>query len=369
MNKHFKYRWARPDYWGHEKQFVLDALDSSWISGGPYVDRLEDGFNRLMNCKSLAVSNATNALHLAYIGIDLRPGDEIIVPGFGFLAAANVAVNLGIVPVFSDVDPETWCMRARDIEKCITSKTKAIVLVHNYGNICDVESICKLANKHSLIVIEDAAEALFSKYHGRYAGTIGEIGIFSFQATKTITAGEGGLITTNNDALHQKMSLYRSHGMLRKKHYWHEVPGLNFRLTNIQAAIACAQFDKRNEIITERKRVDSYYRSRLFNFKGVSLQKIAEHIDPLIWATAVQLNLDLYSQGRDAVMEQMASYGIETRPGFYCPDEFSYFNIDSSINECKKLSSQIISLPSYPTLKNEELQEICDRLVSLVSIK
>lgn len=368
MSNQFKYPWARPDYWGDEKKYLLDAFDSTWISGGTYVERLEDGFNRIMNSKSLAVSNATNAIHLAYIGIGLKPGDEVIVPGFGFLAAANVAVNLGIIPIFSDVSPQTWCMTAENIEKCITNKSKAIVVVHNYGNICDMESICKLADKYNLIVIEDAAEALFSKYRGQYAGTLGEIGIFSFQATKTITSGEGGLLITKNHALHQKMALYRSHGLLRKKHYWHEVPGLNFRLTNIQAAIAYAQFEKRAEIILERKRVDLCYRERLKKFEGVRMQVITDNADPLIWATAVYLNSNYYKQGRDVVIEQMASYGIETRPGFYCPDEFAFLKAVQSIEECKKISHNTISLPSYPTLTNEEIQEICDQLVVFSSV-
>jgi len=197
--------WAKPNYWGNEIQYVNQALESTWISGGPFLDKFERSFSDIFDKKhALAVSNGTTAIHLAYLALGLKPGDEVIVPGFGFQAAANIALQMKLHPVFAEVDPQTWCLAAKDAEKKITSKTKAIVPVHTYGNVCDMDAILKIVKQNQLTVIEDCAESLFSKYQGKYSGTFGEISTFSFQATKTIITGEGGLVLTNDDELKEK---------------------------------------------------------------------------------------------------------------------------------------------------------------------
>ena len=248
--------WAKPKLWGNEQKYISDALESTWISGGPYVERFERIFAQYSSTPfALATSNGTTALHLAYLALGLGPGDEIIVPGFAFMAAANMALNIGAQPVFADVDADTWCVTAESIEKCITAKTKVIVPIHTYGNVCDMDSILEMGKIFGLPVIEDTAEAFSSRYKGKLAGTMGDLGTYSFQATKTITTGEGGMVTTQNQELNNNMILHRSHGMLRKTFYWHEVPGQNFRLTNLQAAMGVAQFENLDKIIAERKRV------------------------------------------------------------------------------------------------------------------
>jgi perosamine synthetase len=267
-----KIPWAKPDYWGDEIKYVNDALESTWISGGPYVDALEAGFRKALGMKHvLAVSNGTTALHLAYLGLDIKPQDEIIVPGFGFLAAANIAALMGARPVFAEVDQDTWCMDAKDMERKMTDRTKAIVPVHTYGNVCDMESIMKIADERNVPVLEDCAESLFSRYRGKTSGLFGKVNTFSFQATKTITTGEGGLVVTNDDDMAEKMMLFRSHGMNRQKViYWHEVPGHNFRLTNLQAALGVAQLEKVEKIIEARKRVYETYHKLLNGIAGIT---------------------------------------------------------------------------------------------------
>src|SRR5688572_20131403 len=189
--------WAKPNFWGGEEANLLEALRSSWVSGGPFLDRLERELAEVLGTQhAIAVANGTAALHLAYLALGVAPGDEIVIPGFGFLGAANVALLMGARPVFADIDPATWCVTAATIEPCLNERTKAIVPVHTYGFVCDMAPIIELAAAHGVAVVEDAAEAMFSSYRGRAAGTIGEIGTFSFQATKTITTGEGGLVAT-----------------------------------------------------------------------------------------------------------------------------------------------------------------------------
>lgn len=351
--------WASPHFWGNEQRYVVDALQSSWISGGQYVDRLEADFAQFCHIPyAITASNGTTALHMAYLALNIGKGDEVIVPGFGFMAAANVALHVGATPVFSEVNSDSWCMTADDIEKCITPRTKAIVPIHTYGNVCDMNPIMALAEKHGLIVIEDAAEAIGSKYIGRMAGSIAPVSIYSFQATKTITTGEGGAVVTDNLELYDRMKLFRNHGMSTRR-YWHEVAGHNFRLTNMQAALGCAQLEQINKIIFERNRVYQAYKELLKNMEGIALQIFSEQVDPVVWAIAVKLDLTAFPQGRDAVIDQLKRLGIETRPGFYSADTMPHLYGEIQLPICNHLSRQILSLPSSPTLTNEEIEYVC----------
>jgi len=184
--------WAAPAYWGNEERYVGDALRSTWISGGPFVERLEREVRALLGeavRETLATSNGTTALQLPCIALGIGPGDEVVVPGFAFMAAANVALQLRARPVFCEVDPRTWCARAEDVERVLSPRTKAIVAVHTYGNVCDMDPLVELARRRGIALIEDAAESFASRYRGRFAGAIAPIGTFSFHATKTITTG------------------------------------------------------------------------------------------------------------------------------------------------------------------------------------
>jgi perosamine synthetase len=299
---------------------------------------------------------------MAFLALGLKAGDEIIVPGFGFFAAANIAALMGAKPVFCEVDPATWCMRAVDVERCITPKTKIIVPIHTYGNVCEMDEIMRLADKHAIAVVEDAAESFASRYDGKLSGTYGTMGSFSFQATKTITTGEGGLVVTDRQDLCDVMALYRSHGLMRKRHYWHELTGHNFRLTNMQAALGCAQFEKLEDIVRERSRVHMQYKEHLGSFDGVTMQVFQPKVDAVLWAMAVKLAPGSYPQGRDAVLHQMLTADVETRPGFYTAFDMKHLHRSERLSVCEQLSAQIISLPTFPTLTNEQIKYICKEL-------
>jgi len=356
--------WAKPDFWGNEERYVIDALKSTWISGGPFVDKLERDFAVHQGAAhALTASNGTTAIHMAYLGIGLQAGDEVIVPGFGFQAAANVAIHMNLKPVFAEVDPQTWCLTAEAMERCISGRTKAVVPVHTYGNVCDMDSINAVAALHGIHVIEDAAEAFCSRYKGHFAGTMSLVGTYSFQATKTITTGEGGMVVTQRKDLFERMGLYRSHGMLKRR-YWHELPGHNFRLTNMQAALGCAQFEHLERIIAERRRVHSQYVSNLTDFSAFALQLYKPEVDAVLWAIAVKLDPKAYPQGRDQVMDQMKSQGIETRPGFYAASQLPLYGC-KPLPQCEEVSSQVISLPTFPSLTNEQIARITSTLKQL----
>lgn len=357
--------WAEPTLWGREEEYAVDALRSTWISGGPYVDRLEADFARYAEARHvLAVANGTAALHLAYLGAGIGAGDEIIVPGFAFMAAANMARMVGATPVFADIDPGTWCITADTVEPLITRRTRAIVPVHTYGNVCAMEALLALGEKHGLLVIEDAAESIGSRLQGRMSGTIAPMGVYSFHATKTITTGEGGAVTTNDDALAQRMRLYRSHGMARTR-YLHEVAGHNFRLTNLQAAIGCAQLEQIDRIVEARERLWTIYRDRLLVMPGTTMQLVEPKVDPVMWAVGVRLSPEVFPQGRDVTMDQMTALGIETRPGFYPASAMPHLYGPQQLSVSEAIAESIIVLPFSPSLTGESIHRICDALGSL----
>lgn len=353
--------WGKPWLSGKEKEYVISALEANWISGGDFVDKLELFFTNEMDKCAVSTTNGTTALHMAFLALGVEPGDEIVVPGFCFLAAANVAMNMGAKVIFADVSADTWCLNGESIRKVLSPRTKVVVPVHTYGNVCNMTEIMDLSKEHGFYVVEDAAEALFSKWDGRYAGTYGHIGTYSFQATKTITTGEGGMVVTDNRELYEKMKLIRNHGM-NERRYYHEVAGLNFRLTNLQAAVGVAQLENYEEGIRIRKNIDKYYRKECSPY-SVKLQKIEPATDFVMWAFALRLlNVD-----RDTVIRKMSEMGIETRPGFYSPNRMLHLYKKSNIPVSEQLSENVISLPSYPSLSQEELHKITNSLRNILS--
>jgi len=357
--------WEQPDFWGLEEQYLLEALHSTWISGGPFVERLERELATFSGSPfTLAASNGTTAIHLVYLGMGLQPGDEIVIPGFCYLAAANIALQMGIKPIFAEVDPEMFCVTAEAIEAVLTARTRLIVVVHTYGNVCDMDDIMSLAENRGVPVLEDAAESFASKYKGRQSGAIAQVGTYSFQATKTITTGEGGMVLTGDEGLARKMALYRSHGVLGR-HFWHELPGHNFRLTNLQAALGCAQLERLDSIIRERKRVHQTYKTALKNGGGVRLQPFRPEVDPVLWAFAVELDPAAFPQGRNSVIEQLAAAGIETRNGFYAASQLPIYPGCPSLPVCERLANNVISLPTFPSLTDQQINYICEQLVGL----
>ncbi|TDJ04146.1 MAG: DegT/DnrJ/EryC1/StrS family aminotransferase [Deltaproteobacteria bacterium] len=352
-----KIPWYKPKFWGKEREYLLDAFDSTWISHGDYVDRLELNFSRALQSPfGVSTSNGTTALQLALLALEIGPGDEVIVPGFSFAGPVNMILAVGAKPVFCDVEKDTFLIDLQKITELLTPKTKCIMVVHTYGNVCEMDAINKLAKDHNLFVIEDAAEAIFSKYKGEYAGTLSDIGSFSFQATKTITTGEGGMVLTKDEGLKEKMKLIANHGMGETK-YWHVGQAFNFRLTNLQAALGVAQLEHQEKNISLRKELYSTYLKKL---AGSSLQVFKPSVEPALWAMAINLDKDV---NRDLVMRNLMAKGIETRPGFSSFFQMKRYNCPL-LPVAEKLTRSIILLPFFLDLKEEEITFICKELVS-----
>ena len=354
--------WATPNFWGKEKKYINSSLNSNWISGGEYLEKFENQIKLFLNAKYVhAVSNGTTALHAALLSLNIKKNDEIILPGFGYMAAANLTIQFGAIPKFSDVNPDTWCQSATTIENCITKKTKAIVVIHNYGNMCDMKPIIELGNYYKIPVIEDSAESFGSKYNNKASGTIGDIGTFSFHATKLITTGEGGAIICKSRQMSDQIKLIRSHGV-NKKRYWHEIPGHNFRITNFQAAMGYGQMENIDYIIQKKIKLNKLYKYLLDKIDGISLQQITPNSSPLIWAIGIKIEKKAFSKTRDGIMKELLVNKIETRRAFYSSEELSHIYKINSVPQSLKLSQNIITLPSSPVLTSKQIGFICNVL-------
>ena len=359
--------WAKPDFYGYEEKYLKQALKSTWISDGSFIRKLEKNFSSYLKTKeSIAVSNGTAAIHLVYMALELKKGDEIIIPGYGYMAAGNLAIQMGLKPVFADVNLDTFCTTAEHIKKKITKKTKLIVITHTYGNVCEIRPIIDLSKKKGIPVLEDTAESFGSKYNNKQSGTFADFSTYSFQATKTITTGEGGMIVTKkNKKFIKKIRSLRSHGVLETR-YLHVYPGHNFRLTNLQAAIGCAQLKKFNKIKKERERIYSLYKSLFKDLKGVKIQKFNNNISPVVWTFALVID-DKIFPSRDKLIKILHQKGIETRNGFYSPCRMRLYDKykTSHLKNSNYLSRKIICLPFFTSLKNNQIKIIYQQVKKL----
>ena len=356
---------AIPDLSGNEEKYVSNAIKSTWISStGAYIDQFEEEFaNKCDTNYSLSVCNGTVALHLALLALDVRSGDEVLIPSLTYIATANAVRYVGAEPVFVDVDPNTWCVDPKLLEENITRRTKGIIAVHMYGHPADMDAINHIAAVHGLWVVEDAAEAHFAKYKGRPVGGLGQIGTFSFYGNKIITCGEGGAITLNDKQLAVRARTLRGQGMDPQRQYYFPVTGYNFRLTNIVCAILCAQMERVEEIIAQRMEIFKTYRELLKNIPGIGFQPIAEWAEPAPWLFCITVDQDKYGRSRDELMELLAEKGIDTRPFFIPLHTLPPFREESSrrneeLPVTYKLSASGINLPTYSDLRNDNISEI-----------
>jgi perosamine synthetase len=359
-----------PSLGGNELKYVSDCVTSNWISSqGEYVDRFQKAFCDFLGVKyALTTSNGTTALHLAMTALGIGPGDEVIVPDLTFGASANTVVHCGATPVFVDVDKNTWTMDPEAIEEKITERTRAIMPVHLYGHPCNMDPIMEIAKRHNLFVVEDTAEALGAEYHGRKTGSIGNVGCFSFFANKVITTGEGGMITTNDPALFEKMNILRDHGMSKEKRYWHIYPGFNYRMTNLQAAIGLAQMERITDFLDYRQKVVKRYNEQLGKIDGITLPPSAEWAKNIYWMYSIVVDEQKAGLNRDELAAKLLERGIETRPFFYPMHIQPYYATgeQDSYPVTTWLSDHGLSLPTSNGIQLDDVDRVCDAIAQIV---
>ena len=363
-----------PSLTGNERKYICDVIESTWIGGtGPYLERIEKEWADICGAREcVMVSNGTTALHLALLGLGVGPGDEVIVPALTYVATANAVRYTGAEPVFVDIDPNTWCMDPTKIEAAITRRTKGLMPVHLHGHPADIDLINKVAGLYNFWVLCDAAQAHMATYKGRQVGSLADIETFSFHVGKIFTCGEGGAITLDDSKLAKWLRMVRGHGMDPERRFFHPMTAFNYRLTNMQAAILCAQIERRSYIIQRRREVFDRYTKNLQGTPGVHFQPIAEWAVPCPWAFSITIDEKNFGCSRDHVMEKLSKKGIESRP-FYFPlhklppyRELSLRRGDSCL-ESERLSQVGLFLPSSTDISYNDLDFISETIKGIAN--
>lgn len=350
-----------------ELDYVIDCIKTNWISSkGKYIDEFERRFSQYCGAKyGIATSNGTTALHLALASLGIKSGDEVIIPTFTMIATANSVTYTGAKPVLVDSEPETWNMDPNKIEEKITSRTKAIMVMHTYGHPCNVDPISEIAEQHDLYVIEDAAEAHGAEYKGRRAGSLSDAGCFSFYANKIITTGEGGMVVTNDEKIAEMARLLRDQAF-EKKRFLHRYVGFNYRITNLQAAIGVGQMDLIDESVDTRRRNAQLYNSLLKDVDGVTLPPEAPWAKNVYWMYTVLIE-DSFGMSRDELMGFLREKGIDTRSAFYpihAQPVYEKLYTGERYPIADELSNKGINLPSGNTLTKDQIKYITETIAS-----
>ena len=344
---------------GNEVAYVTDCIQSGWVSSlGKYILEFERLFAQYCGVKhGIAVSNGTTALHLALATLGIGMGDEVIVPTLTFIATANAVHYTGAKPIFADSEEQTWNIDPVDVARCITPRTKAIIPVHIYGHPVNMGPILNLAAQHNLLVIEDAAEAHGACYQNKRVGSLGKMGVFSFYGNKIITTGEGGMITTDDDALAERARFLRDHAMSPNKRYWHTEIGFNYRMTNIQAAMGVAQMEKIEEYVERKRQIANLYNQALQGIAGVSLPPEAAWATSVYWMYSILVDAP-YPLCRDELMKTLRAHNIDSRPFFYPVHTQPPYHTSDSLPVAERLSRRGINLPSAVTLTDVDIARI-----------
>ncbi|MDL2238320.1 DegT/DnrJ/EryC1/StrS family aminotransferase [Christensenellaceae bacterium OttesenSCG-928-K19] len=364
MKKHISV--AMPNFLGNEKKYVQDCMDTVWISSvGKYIAEFEAAFSSKFGAEyAVSCSNGTVAIHLALLALGIGPGDEVLVPSFTYIASANAVRYCGATPVFCDCLADTWGIDVEDARKKVGPRTKAIMPVHLYGNPCDMKAVMAFASEYDLKVVEDAAECHGAEFDGKKAGTIGDIGTFSFFGNKIITTGEGGMVVTNNKSLDDKVRLLKGQGMDPERRYWFTEVGYNYRMTNIQAAIGLAQLEDMERHIEARQNIAKRYDALFSGRKSVQKQQQTRGAESVCWMYSLLLT-DNAKITRDALMEKLDEDGIETRPLFYPMHSMPpYYNEKAGCPVSEDIAARGLNIPTHELLSSEDVAYIAGTILN-----
>lgn len=349
---------AGPSISQKEIKYVLDAVKNGWnFNYRDYLDKFEKAFAKYLGVKyAWTTSSGTGALHAAVLALDIKKGDEVLIPEITFVASANVVEYVGAKPVFVDVERDTWTIDPKDLEKKITKKTKAIMPVHIYGNVANMDAVNKIAKKYGLKVLEDACPAIGAEYKGKKAGNLSDIAAFSFQGAKVLVTGEGGMVVTNDDNLYDKAMYWGNHAKDKHKGFWHTDVGYMYRMANMLGALGLAQLERNDSFITKKRKIFSWYQKRLNDIEGLSLNHEAEGTKSIYWMSSIVLDRD-FGITRDELMIKLKKAKIDTRPIFYPLSMFPMWKEQNTPN-AHHLGLNGINLPSGVNLTEEQVDYV-----------
>jgi len=353
---------AKPVIDEEEKSKVLEVLESGILAHGKVVEEFESKFARFSGVQhAIATNSGTSALHTALAALGISPGDEVITTTFSFIASATCILMQGATPVFCDVDAETYNITVDAIKKNITSKTKAIIPVHLYGQTCDMGPILDLAHDHDLFVVEDACQAHGALYNNKPVGSLGQMGAFSFYPTKNMTTGEGGIVTTNNEALAKKAGMFRNHG--QSSRYMHEMLGYNYRMTNLSAAIGLAQLEKINTANKKRRANAQLYNKGFEDIVGIHTPAEADYAHHVYHQYTVEIEQE-FPLSRDQVIEQLKTKGIGFGVYYHTPLHqqplFTSLCKGKSFPVAEKKAKQVLSLPVHSAISKQDITTVLE---------
>ena len=358
---------------GNEKKYLIECINSGWISAeGPFVYQLQEKFAARVGRKhGIAVTNGTSAIDSAVVALGIGPGDEVIMPTFTIISCISQIVRLGAKPILIDSDPLSWNMDVRQIESKITSRTKAIMVVHTYGLPVDMEIVLDLCKRYNLKLIEDAAELIGQNYRGKLCGSFGDISTVSFYSNKHITTGEGGMILTDDDALAENCRELRNLCFKPNKRFVHDRLGWNLRMTNLQAALGVAQLERLDQFLIKKRWIGSRYNELLSNLQDVQLPLIkTDYAENIYWVYGLVLN-DTMEFEAEEIMKQLLKQGIDSRP-FFSPmhQQPVLKKLEMFMGEkypvAERLYNRGFYIPSGLALTEKQIERVASSLKSII---
>jgi perosamine synthetase len=360
---------AGPSITDKEVEYIAEAARTGWHQDYlKYIKLFEQEFGAHCNRKfALATSSGTGALHLAYAALGVGPGDEVIVPNITWIASIDPALHMGAVPVFADIEPDTWCIDPADIERRITPRTKVILVVHLYGHMADMDPILAIAEKNGLKVLEDAAQAVGAHYHGAPAGSFGDFSAVSFTGTKTMVTGEGGMLLTDSAELHERAARLNDHCQDPDKRFWNEGLGYKYKMSNIEAACGLAQLERLDELVAKKRQIFTWYQDRLGGRGDLQLNCERSQTLNAYWMTTVVVDA---SRGieKQELMDRLGEYGIQTRPFFYPLSDLPPLKADADTPVAHDIAPRAINLPSAHDLTEDDVDYVCSALLAVLGV-
>jgi len=366
-----------------EIDYVNDAITNGWYdNANEYINKFEKTFSEYLDVKyAISLPSCTSGIHLALSALGISKGDEVIVPDITWIASAAPISYVDATPVFADIDEKTWCISADSFENLITDKTKAVIVVDLYGNIQDMNRIKTIAKEHNITIIEDAAEAIGSEYKYKdslsykKAGSLGDIGVFSFHGTKTMTTGEGGMLVTNNKDIYDRCIILRDHGRVAgDKLFWNREIGYKYKMSNLQAALGLAQIERINELVDNKRQIFNWYKEELNDLlinNMITINYEDCNTKNSYWMVTIIINPTLDIE-KESIIYEMKKYDIDCRPFFYPLTLLpAYSELDiKKYQELNKVSYELspygINLPSGQNMTEEKVTHVCDNLRKVI---
>lgn len=361
--------YTKPSITDLEIRYAADAAANGWGEKCyEYINRFEDAFKAYLGTAyAIATSSCTGALHMGMAALGIGPGDEVIMADTNWIATAAPIVHLGAKPVFVDILPDSWCIDPALVERAITPSTKAIIAVHLYGNLCEMDPLLAIGEKYGIPVIEDAAEAIGSIYHGKRAGSIGKFGAFSFHGTKTLTTGEGGMFVTNDPVLYEHVLTLSNHGRARgqTKQFWPDMVGFKYKMSNIQAAIGCAQIERIGELTCRKSEIFSYYRERLSTIPGLSMNPEPANTVNGAWMPTVVFSQET-GITKESLQAAFAAENIDARVFFHPLSSLSMFEDCPQNLMAWGIPGRAINLPSFHEMTASQQYCVVNVVVKII---